>query len=208
MFGDTTQIREFEFYYLAELTSQRIKPLSRWEKPLNRKVQRWLRKHGFQVDVVPRKLLNGNTIHETVFSISSRYTDMYQKKFAYTCLGQSASDQKDEGFLFGYPSCCVHQYIEHPYINNNLKKSEQAKLFHWACPKCKSTTELIPHYLKVFNRTKEWYEQHSHLYESSAQTEQIHQKWKIPAALATMFLSAGFLSAQSTVDSSHFIPLE
>jgi hypothetical protein len=54
MSQDQIKINEFEFYYLVELTRQKIKPLSRWEKPLSETTHRWLRRQGFYVDIIPR----------------------------------------------------------------------------------------------------------------------------------------------------------
>jgi hypothetical protein len=71
----------FEFYYLAELTLQKLKPLSRWEKPLDEKYQRWLKYKGFCIETIPRKTMLGKTVYETVFSTSSRYVDFYKRKF-------------------------------------------------------------------------------------------------------------------------------
>ena len=134
MSQDQSKIKDFEFYYLVELTRQKIKPLSRWEKPLSETTRHWLRRQGFYVEIIPRKTLLRKQIFETVFSTSSRYVDLYHNKFSNTPLRKDPLTQKAEGFLFGYPSCCVRQFIQQPYITNNLKKEDQSVLFHWACP--------------------------------------------------------------------------
>src|SRR4030043_1096352 len=71
----------FEFYYLIELTKQKIKPLSRWEKPLTKILQQEIKKHGLHVATTPRKTHFNRHIYETIFSTSSRYLDLYHRKF-------------------------------------------------------------------------------------------------------------------------------
>ena len=73
--------RDFEFYYLVELTKQKIKPLSRWEKPLNDTSIKWIQDQGLIVETVPRKTLLKKEIIETIFSTSSHYLDYYHLKF-------------------------------------------------------------------------------------------------------------------------------
>ena len=144
---------EFEFFYLAELTQQHIKPLSRWEKPLPAKYSQWLKKRGLLTDFIKRRTECGDTIVETVFSKSQRYLDYYQKHFNGRVLNKLPDTQLKEGFLFGYPSCCVGQFIQNPYAKNNISRENQQKLFHWACPGCRATPELLPYYRKIFDAT-------------------------------------------------------
>ena len=115
---DTIQknIKDFEFYYLVELTRQKIKPLSRWEKPLPERTHRWLRRHGLYVEQIPRKTQSGNSLTETIFSTSENYTNLYQKNFSETLINNNSKSQELEGFLFGYPSCCIKQFIRHPHL--------------------------------------------------------------------------------------------
>ena len=72
MFSSRIHASDFEFRYLAELTKQRIKPLSRWEKPLDRSAVRWLKRQGFAVETVARRTKLNRPVFETVFSLSSR----------------------------------------------------------------------------------------------------------------------------------------
>ena len=74
------KIKDFEFFYLVELTRQKIKPLSRWEKPLNETALQWLRSQGFYVEVIPRKTLLRKQVFETIFSTTSHYIDFYINK--------------------------------------------------------------------------------------------------------------------------------
>ncbi len=196
------KLDDFEFFYLVELTRQKIKPLSRWEKPLAKETQRWLQRQGLYVASIPRKTLSGKRIVETVFSTSQRYTDFYQHKFHNELINKNPQFQSLEGFLFGYPSCCVQQYIRRPYLSNNLSHKRQAVLFHWACPDCRVTPELIPYYQPIHDRISEWHRHTFPLKKPDFIHHRIFQK-----AAATLLLTTGLLSAQTGIDSTHYIPL-
>ena len=197
------QIKNFEFYYLSELTKQKIKPLSRFEKQISRKEIRWLKKQGLFVELIRRKALNGNRIIETIFSTSNRYIQFYSNRFENTLLYKNSDEIKLEGFLFGYPSCCVHQFIQKPYILNHLPKSDQSLLFHWACPHCRITPELIPYYQPVYKSVKDWYD-------SEILTKNVFRnkyKRNFQTAIAVALITGGLVSAQTSVDTAHYIPL-
>jgi hypothetical protein len=200
MYQDRVLINDFEFYYLVELTRKKIKPLSRFEKPVNKKTITWLKKQGFYTELIQRKLLSRKYITETVFSKSIRYIDLYKRKFDTTFLKKDDYEQRLEGFFFGYPSCCVEQYIIKPYIQNALNKDDQSLLFHWACPNCRITPELLPLYKQVYKDVKEWFYSDEHL-------KKTFSPIKFPKVAAALLLFTGLLSAQSTPDTTHFIPL-
>ena len=195
-------IKDFEFYYLAELTRQKIKPLSRWEKELPEKACHWLKHNGFSVEKIPRKTLSGKDVVETIFSKSANYLDFYQRRFSHTLINKRAENQRLEGFLFGYPSCCVEKFIHHPYFVNNLSRAEQSLLFHWACTDCRSTNDLIPYYQKVFNDVSEWY---NHEFRKIPFSR--HFQKSIYMAMAAILFGFGMVSAQSPADSIHYIQL-
>jgi hypothetical protein len=195
---------DFEFFYLTELTRNKIKPLSRWEKPLNDPLKDWLRRQGLKVETIPRFTLNKKKIFETVFSTSSRYNDFYSRRFSGTFLGKSADIQRLEGFLFGYPACCVEQFIQKPYISNNLKKEQQRLLFHWACSDCRATRELLPYYRPVHQNVLDWYE--AQFGANVHPKKRLRQKWAWAAALA-LWLSSASLMGQTLPDSTHYIPV-
>lgn len=202
MYQSKRKIQDFEFYYLFELTRQKIKPLSRWEKPLSDQMYHWLHGHGLQVEIIPRKTLSGRGVTETIFSTSRSYTDLYQKKFANTVLSNGAENQELEGFLFGYPSCCVKQFIHYPYSPNGLDPEVQSLLFHWACDTCRSTAGLIPYYQSIYQSVREWHQQEFPNIKRIRNYRKSLQK-----IVAVLMLSGGFLSAQTTTDSTHYIPL-
>jgi hypothetical protein len=204
MFRHKISKPSFEFYYLTQLTRQKIKPLSRWEKPLSRRQFQWLKKNGLQVDTILRKTIKGDKINETVFSLSSHYLNFYRRHFQASVLNKSLQTQTLEGFLFGYPSCCVKNFVEKPYVNNELPANEQEKLFHWTCPGCRSTPQLLPYYRKVYDDTLEWYQKEF----NSVKSDQFSSIGKLSwAAALTLFLSSTSLPAQVIPDSSHYIPV-
>jgi len=202
MYTIQRDVKDFEFYYLVELTRQKIKPLSRWEKPLPERSHHWLRRHGLYVERIPRKTLSGKEIAETIFSASQYYTDFYQKKFSDTYISNSPKNQQLEGFLFGYPSCCVKEFIRHPYAPNNFDQNLQSLLFHWTCDGCRSTPGLIPYYREIHKTVSEWYQQ-----ELSVRKRVRNNANSLYKIVAGLLLSSSFLSAQSITDSTHYIPL-
>jgi hypothetical protein len=136
--------------YLAVLTAVGSKPLSRWEKPLADEQNAFLGELDLPYSPVPRTLLSGKIVTETVFGRSPSYVQMYQARFANTPIDKSPTAQRCEGFLFGFPPCCVEAYIQEPYQKNDLDPEEQKILFHWACKGCLLTPLLLPEYRKIY----------------------------------------------------------
>ena len=137
--------------YLALLTCEGIKPLSRWEKPLEEKGLRLLKDMGLLTKQIRRTVKTGKLVSETIFSLSPGYIQAYEARFADTPIDKSPQARRFEGFLFGFPPCCVEQFIGHPYAKNDLNPEDQKILFHWACSKCKITPILLPVYKKLHN---------------------------------------------------------
>jgi len=140
---------DFELVYLALLTAEGLKPLSRWEKPLDSDGLELLQRLGLLTKQIRRTVQTGKEVVETIFSRLPAYIQLYQQRFANTAIDKSAQTQRFEGFLFGYPACCVDQFIRHPYTPNNLPSEDQKILFHWACKNCKITPLLLPAYKSV-----------------------------------------------------------
>jgi len=145
---------DFELAYLALLTCQGLKPLSRWEKALDGDALGVLGQMGLRAKQVRRTVKTGAEVTETIFSPSPAYIQLYCDRFADTPIDKSAPTIRFEGFLFGFPPCCVDQYIRHPYIKNDLDPHQQKILFHWACPNCKITPTLLPAYRRIHNYTE------------------------------------------------------
>ena len=135
--------------YLVLLTCEGIKPLSRWEKPLEENGLNLLEGMGLVTKQIRRTVKTQKEIIETIFSRSPGYIRAYEARFADTPIDKSPQARRFEGFLFGYPPCCVEQFIRHPYAKNELKPKDQKILFHWACSKCKITPILLPAYKRL-----------------------------------------------------------
>jgi len=149
--------QRFQLLYLALLTSRKVKPLSRWEKSLGYREKQTLKKFDLVLEPVTRFCDNGKKIDEFVFSTSSRYLSVYTHHFDYKPLRFTHTQRKIEGFLFGYPSCCVENFIHNGYTPNPYIDKEQKLLFHWICPECRISPSLFPLYESIFNECKELY---------------------------------------------------
>ena len=142
---------DFELAYLVALTHEGLKPLSRWEKKLSKKNLELLQRTGLLTKQVRRTVKTGKEVIETIFSKAPVYIELYEQAFGNTPIDKTARTQLFEGFLFGYPSCCVNQYIHKPYAPNNLTDQQQKILFHWACRDCKVTSLLLPAYKSIYD---------------------------------------------------------
>jgi hypothetical protein len=202
MLKKKSRIREFEFQYLTELTARGIKPLSRWEGPLSERSRALVRARGLGVESGPRRTDSGRRVEETVFSASSRYTGLYSRRFANTPIRGNTADRKLEGFLFGYPSCCVSEFVRRPYSPNSLDRNTQSIVFHWACEGCRSTADLIPYYRSSHRIVSE---QLGGFDPQKASEASVRRSLNL--ALAGIALSGGLLSAKTPADSTHFIAL-
>jgi len=137
--------------YLTLLTCEGIKPLSRWEKPLDTKALNLLASTGLLTKQIRRTVKTGKEVIETIFSRSPGYIQAYEARFAGKPIDKSPATRRFEGFLFGFPPCCVEEFIRHPYTKNSLKPEDQKILFHWACRDCEITPLLLPVYKRVHN---------------------------------------------------------
>ncbi|MCK4294151.1 MAG: hypothetical protein KAY65_13210 [Planctomycetes bacterium] len=142
---------DFELAYLALLTCQGLKPLSRWEKPLDDTGFGSLQQMGLLTRQITRTVKTGKKVIETIFSRAPAYLELYEQRFANAPIDKSPETQRFEGFLFGYPPCCIEQYIRRPYTPNSLPDQDQKILFHWACKNCKITPTLLPPYKTIHN---------------------------------------------------------
>jgi len=142
---------DFELAYLALLTCEGLKPLSRWEKTLADDGLKLLRQMGLLTKQIRRKVKTGKEVIETIFSKLPAYLGLYEQRFGNRPIDKSVQTRRFEGFLFGYPPCCVNEYIHNPYALNNLKAEEQKILFHWVCRDCKITPLLLDAYKSIYN---------------------------------------------------------
>ncbi|MCD4818546.1 MAG: T9SS type A sorting domain-containing protein [Candidatus Cloacimonetes bacterium] len=190
---------DFQFTYLSLLTKERIKPLSRWEIKITSKELKLLKYLGLKAELIPRKLKNGRTIYETVFSKSRHYLEYYEKFFSYKPIDHQKKDMKTEGFLFGYPSCCVNNFIENGYTSNNFQGKEQELLFHWICPECRITPSLFKYYRNIHDECEELV--HSETPKNSIFSKAL--KRSIPVAAAILM---GVVAPQLNAD-EHWLPV-
>jgi len=135
-----------ELAYLAALTAQGVKPLSRWEKPLADDALRQFGRLDLLAEQIRRSVKTGKEVIETVFARTPAHIELYKQRFDNTPIDKSAATQRFEGFLFGYPPCCIEHYIRRPYAPNGLPEDDQKILFHWACKDCRVTPILLPAY--------------------------------------------------------------
>jgi hypothetical protein len=142
---------DFELAYLSLLTNKGLKPLSRWEKPLDEHGLGLLHEMDLLAKQVQRTVQTGEKVIETIFSRTPAYVGLYEESFKETRINKSVRTQRLEGFLFGYPPCCVDQYVHKPYAPNNLTKQDQEILFHWACRDCIITPVLLKAYKNVYD---------------------------------------------------------
>jgi hypothetical protein len=142
---------DLELAYLAALTREGLKPLSRWEKSLTDDDFELLQRTDLITRQVRRTVKTGKEIIETIFSRTPAYILLYERTFGNAPIDKSPRTQRFEGFLFGYPPCCVNNYIRKPYAPNNLTDREQKILFHWACRDCKITHALLPAYKNIYD---------------------------------------------------------
>ncbi|MFQ6103003.1 MAG: hypothetical protein ACE5OP_01780 [Candidatus Glassbacteria bacterium] len=140
---------DFQLAYLVLLTLKEIKPLSRWERPLEREYVDIIEEIGLFHRLVSRKLRAGDTVCELVFSLSEELLLRYSEEFEDTQIDKSAVTRRKEGSFFGYPECCIEHFIEKPYDRNHLSPEDQEILFHWACPRCEITAKLLPRYREI-----------------------------------------------------------
>ena len=145
---------DFELAYLALLTHDGLKPLSRWEKLLDKNGLALLQQMGLLTRRIRRTVKVGGDVIETIFSRTSVYIQLYEESFHDRPIDKSVHTQRFEGFLFGYPPCCVDQYIHKPYAPNDLTQQDQEMLFHWACKDCIITAKLLHAYKGIYDWLK------------------------------------------------------
>lgn len=146
---------DFELAYLVLLTSKGIKPLSRWESSLTKEQLAILSEFDLQYEVLTRVVGPDKQVKEVIFSKLPGYISIYRNTVASSHLPSSSIDSsliaRIEGFLFGYPPCCVEHFIVHGYKENKLKPDDQKILFHWADPNCKVTQHLLSFYREIYD---------------------------------------------------------
>lgn len=147
--------RDEDLAFLAQLTAAGLKPLSRYERPLNDTLKSELTAFGLSLGTCTRRTEAGGAVEETIFSRSAQLLDIYREAFDNGPLRLSSELGRLEGYLFGFPPCCVAAYIAKPYSPNQLSRDDQALLFHWACDGCAITPLLLPRYREALRVVRE-----------------------------------------------------
>lgn len=146
-----------ELVYLGMLTREGMKPLSRWEERFGRREVKILKKLGLETEIVERRLATQKKVDELIFSRDRKYLHIYAQNFRDKPLKKTPETMRLEGRLFGYPECCVEQFISEGYRPNGLDPEDQQILFHWACRDCKLTPLLLPDYHRIHQEAIRYY---------------------------------------------------
>ncbi|NOZ57467.1 MAG: hypothetical protein GXO73_11855 [Calditrichaeota bacterium] len=144
------QNQKVEFFYLSLLTRDRLKPVSRWEAEFSAPQVAWLKRLGLSIAIVERRTRLGFKRRELVFGRSARWVNFYARHFDGKAIERSPATVRLEGQLFGYPSCCVEHFVRNGYAPNGLPRADQRLLFHWTCPGCHVTPQLLPGYRECY----------------------------------------------------------
>ncbi len=192
---------EFDFVYLVHLTEAGLKPLSRWEKPLRPEGHRLLRRLHLRTASAERLLANGSRTRELLFARADLPIRLYLERFSRRPITRSAEEQRLEGFLFGYPPCCVESFLRNGYQPNGLAEEDQRLLFHWACPDCAVTPLLVPHYREVFAHCQREVTSGVELARATARLPRLAVAAGIVAALTGLALN------RAVAQDPHWLPL-
>jgi len=140
-----------DLLYLAYLTAQGIKPLSRWEMDITPEERVEIERLGLHISTLTRSTEWGRLVSHTIFSRRRSLLQLHRSAFDGTAISYDDHSVRREGLDFGYPACCVDAFIEKGYQNNRFVPQDQGILFHWACPDCDQTKRLLPEYRQIFH---------------------------------------------------------
>ena len=101
------------------------------------------------VQILSRTVRIGRGVQEAIFSCLPGYLGVYQNRYQEQPITKSPATTRFEGFLFGFPPCCVDAFLQAPYKQNALSSEDQKILFHWACSDCQITPILLTFYRKL-----------------------------------------------------------
>lgn len=140
--------------FLAHLTLAGIKPLRRVEWDLAAEEMQYLTDLDLHVQRVTRSTLGGGPIVQVVFSRNETTLVEYLRCFEGTSLEKTPEIIRQEGRFFGFPSCCVESFIRTggEQLPNGLAPEDQGILYHWVCPSCRVTPELVAQYRRVWRK--------------------------------------------------------
>jgi len=139
-----------DLLYLAYLTAQGIKPLSRWEMDISPEQRVGIERLGLYVSSLTRSTEWGRLVSHTIFSRRRSLLQLHRSAFDGRAIRNDDQSVRREGLDFGYPACCVDAFIENGYQSNGFAPQDQGILFYWACPDCDQTIRLLPEYRHIF----------------------------------------------------------
>lgn len=201
---------DFDLVYLAMLTQERIKPLSRWEASWDPRTEALLEEMGLLHHRIRRRARNGRRVEELVFSRSARLIQDYATLFDETLLSGAPDATRQEGLLFGYPACCGERFLTQGYAANGLSRRDQRILFHWACPECRVTPGLLDAYREIHRRCRKARGDRGRDFRVGAYAEALHQRAAEVASWAAMLAVAGGLSMAASgvaqTNLAHLLP--
>jgi hypothetical protein len=143
-----------DLLFLALLTAEGIKPLSRWEGPLPPHQWQMLTRLGLHVSTVHRTTEWNRTTTHVIFSRDRARLEAHRAAFEGTPMRYDPERMRREGLDFGYPPCCVEAFVKNGYQSNGFSAADQDVLFHWACPGCEETRRLLPAYRRIYRRVR------------------------------------------------------
>ena len=143
-----------ELLFLALLTAEGVKPLSRWEAPVTPRQWQALTRLELHVSTVHRTTEWDHTATHVIFSRDRARLEAHRAAFEGTPMRYNPERMRREGLDFGYPPCCVGAFVEHGYQSNGLTSKDQALLFYWACPGCAKTRQRLPAYRRIYRRVR------------------------------------------------------
>lgn len=152
--GYTHLFHDDELLYLALLTAEGIKTLSRWEMHLDHDQLNALERLGLHGSTLTRGTQWGRLVTHAIFSRSRSSLQKHRSAFNGGAISFEAQSVRREGLDFGYPACCVDAFIARGYQRNGFASEDQSILFHWACPGCEKTRCILSDYRRIFKRVR------------------------------------------------------
>jgi hypothetical protein len=215
MHANSLTLLEFDLAYLALLTQNGTKSLSRWEGVVPHGIEEVMDEMGMELAHVRRRLQNGKSTTEFIFSKSEAHLDLYLQRFDGSLIDKSIETQRLEGFLFGFPPCCVESFGHFGYRPNGLEPEDQKLLFHWACPHCRVTPLLLPSYRRVHQRCADIFAGRERSHKILAQNHKevakkvlaVASSLALAAAGAVLYTPTSALAKATMADDPHWLPL-
>ena len=137
------------------------------------------------------------------------------QRYDGTLIDKSTETKRLEGFLFGFPPCCVESFTHFGYRPNGLAPEDQELLFHWACPHCRVTPLLLPSYRRVHQDCADIFGGREHTRKHFSQNHKNVAKKVLAVASSLALAATGVMLYAPTpalaqvpqADDPHWLPL-